>query len=97
MVIAMKRKDGRETHLLDYLTEQSGCEYLSDLRHHEKVPWAQLAVLVENLPAEAAERKEWNDALVYLFHAPLELSAELAREELLTRLRDQRKGGELNW
>lgn len=80
-------------NLLEYLAHQAGFCYLSDLHHLDKVEKARLAQIAERLPVEEADRKEWNAALVYLTGAPLELTAQSARDRLIALLAPQ-KGGE---
>lgn len=69
--------------LLDYLAHQVGSAYLSDL---PRMSGARLARELEQIPAEAASLRDWNDALEYLAQAPPEATPQAARGRLLERL-----------
>lgn len=49
--------------LLDALSIQADCTYLSDLHHLNDWPRARLVRALEQTPSDAAELREWNDAL----------------------------------
>ena len=69
--------------LLEFLQYRAGCACLSDLKYIEGWQGARLARILEEVPAEAADLRTWNDALDYLAQAPPEQTAEAARERLI--------------
>lgn len=52
--------------LLDLMSIQMGCDYLSDLRFLDHIQRAELAEKVRNLPARDTDLHDWNGALKYL-------------------------------
>lgn len=72
--------------LLEFLAYKAGCDYLSDLPR--VTGWRRIKTrrALEQIPPEAAELREWNDALNYLAQAPPEETAQAARERLLSAL-----------
>ena len=66
--------------LLDFLAHQVGSTYLSDL---PRMSGARLVRELEQIPAEAASLRDWNDALDYLTGAPPEDTAQAAKERLV--------------
>ncbi len=52
--------------LLDTMSIQMGCTYLSDLCFLSGFQYRKLAEILNSLPAEAFDLREWNDALHYL-------------------------------
>lgn len=85
------RKQERDTdHLLDYLAQQAGCIYLSNLRMPDGAYRDKLREAVDALEAGDATRREWNEALAYLYNAPAEMTAERARARLLALLQENR-------
>ena len=52
--------------LLDAMSIQMGCAYLSDLRFLNSEQQRRLAQALEKIPADSATLFEWNDALEYL-------------------------------
>ena len=72
--------------LLDLLTLQMECTYLSDLRLLSDGQRAQLARLLESLSAQDEDLRDWNDALCYLTDAPTAETAQAAKEELVRAL-----------
>ena len=52
--------------LLDMLSLQMGCTYLSDLRFLNAFQYRKLAEILAVLPAEDFDLREWKDALRYL-------------------------------
>lgn len=52
--------------LLDTLSIQIGCTYLSDLHFLDTLQHRQLAEVLEHIAAGDFELREWNDALNYL-------------------------------
>ena len=51
--------------LLDALSIQADCTYLSDLHHLNDWQRTRLVRALEQTPSDAAELREWNDALEY--------------------------------
>lgn len=72
--------------LLEFLQYQAGCVYLSDLRYISCWQRARLARVLEEIPAEAAGLRTWNDALDYLAQTGPEQTAEDARARLIAAL-----------
>lgn len=72
--------------LLDALSGQAGCTYLSDL--HSLNDWQRLRLArgLERIPADAAGLQEWNDALEYLSGDPPQETAQAAREQMIHAL-----------
>lgn len=85
----MKKQENRFDHLLDYLARQSGCMYLSNLRYPTGAVREKLEAVVAGFPVQEAALREWNAALEYLYEAPMEMTAERAKTQLLKLL--QRK------
>ena len=52
--------------LLDFLSEQAECQYLSDLHALTDLQKAKLAIVVQSLGAAGANLFEWNDAAAYI-------------------------------
>jgi len=69
--------------LLDAMSVQMHCEYLSDLHDLDNEQRALLAQKVKQLSPEAMGLHDWNDALEYLAHAPPERTAKAAKERLV--------------
>lgn len=82
----MCRNNALTLPLLEYLSYQAGCAYLSDLRYISGWRRARLARVLEEIPAEAADLRTWNDALDYLAQAGPERTAEDARARLIAAL-----------
>lgn len=77
--------------LLDLLSIQMECRYLSDLRFLPSKQRRRLAQKLEQLTPREEDVREWNDALVYLTGAPPQNTAQAAKEQLvqlLLQLRD---------
>lgn len=72
--------------LLDALTLQADCDYLSDLKHLNDWQKIRLARELAKVPTDAAALKEWNDALEYLTGAQPCANAEQARAALIAGL-----------
>lgn len=72
--------------LLDYLSFQMKCEYLSELRFLSRPGRLQLAKIINQLPLEEHSLAEWNEALCYLAEYPPEKTAQIARDRLLQAL-----------
>lgn len=69
--------------LLDMLSIQARCPCLSDLKYLDDWQRVRLARELEKFPADAADLKDWNDALAYLSRYPPQETAEAARERLI--------------
>ena len=82
----MGRNNALTLPLLEYLSYQAGCAYLSDLRYISGWRRARLARVLEEIPAETADLRTWNDALDYLAQAGPEQTAETARARLIAAL-----------
>lgn len=78
--------------LLEFLEYKAGCTYLSDLRHLDGWQRVRLARVLEEIPAEAADLRTWNDALDYLAQAGPEQTAETARARLIATLNQHEEG-----
>ena len=72
--------------LLEFLQYQAGCAYLSDLRYLGGWQRARLVRVLDEIPAEAADLRTWNDALEYLAGAQPEPTAEDARARLIAAM-----------
>ena len=72
--------------LLEFLQYKAGCTYLSDLKSISGWQRTRLARVLEQIPADAADLRTWNDALNYLAQAPPATFAETARERLIAAL-----------
>ena len=89
------RKQERDTdHLLDYLAQQVGCIYLSNLRMPDSACRDGLRAAVGALDAGDATRREWNEALAYLYNAPAEMTADRSRARLLALPQENRQAKE---
>ena len=75
-----------EQSLLDLLSIQMKCEYLSDLRFLSPEQRQYLAHKLECLTPREEDIREWNDALTYLTDAPPETTAQAAKERLVALL-----------
>lgn len=82
----MGRNNALTLPLLEYLSHRAGCAYLSDLKYIDSWQKARLARVLEEIPAEAADLRTWNDALDYLAQAGPERTAEDARARLIAAL-----------
>ena len=82
----MGRNNALTLPLLEYLSYQAGCAYLSDLRYISGWQKARLVRVLDEIPAEAADLRTWNDALDYLAQAGPEQTAETARARLIAAL-----------
>ena len=69
--------------LLDLLSIQMGCMYLSDLRFLSPEQRRYLARRLELLIPRQEDIREWNDALDYLTGAPPEHTARAAKDRLV--------------
>ena len=72
--------------LLELLSVQMGCRYLSDLRFLSPEQRCRLAQKLTALPAREDKVRDWNAALTYLSGAPPEKTARAAKEHLLRSL-----------
>ena len=75
-----------KTDLLEALSIQADCAYLSDLKHLVGLRRARLVRALERVPPDAAELREWNDALEYLTGTQPCADAEQARAALIAGL-----------
>lgn len=72
--------------LLDLMSIQMGCMYLSDLRFLSQEQRQYLAHKLDRLTPRNEDVRDWNDALGYLTHAPPEDTARSAKERLVQLL-----------
>ena len=72
-----------EQSLLDLLSIQMGCMYLSDLRFLSLERRRYLAQRLDRLTPRETDIREWNDALDYLTGAPPEDTAQAAKDRLV--------------
>lgn len=72
--------------LLDLMSIQMGCMYLSDLRFLSPKQRRYLAQKLERLTPREEDMREWNDALEYLTGARPEQTAWAAQQRLITLL-----------
>lgn len=63
-----KTKFEQATPLLEYLASATGCNYISDLLRLRSYEYC--AECIKDIPAEAYEVKEWNEAITYLTREP---------------------------
>lgn len=75
-----------EQALLDWMSGQMGCTYLSDLRYLSLGKRRQLAGKLESLALREEDLRDWNDALVYLTGASPETTAQNAKKQLVLLL-----------
>ena len=73
-------------HLLEFLSIQTRCLYLSDLRSLSPSQRKGLLLKIESIEPKDEDIREWNEALEYLAGAPPENTAELARKRLMEYL-----------
>lgn len=69
--------------LLDLISAQMGCRYLSDLHYLSQKQRRSLAQKLGTLPAREDKLQDWNAALAYLSGAPPEKTAQAAKEQLV--------------
>lgn len=72
-----------EQSLLDLLSIQMGCMYLSDLRFLSLEQRRYLAQRLDRLTPRQEDIREWNDALDYLTGEPPEDTAQAAKDRLV--------------
>ena len=72
-----------EQSLLDVLSIQMGCMYLSDLRFLSPEQRRYLAQRLDRLTPRQEDIREWNDALDYLTGEPPEDTAQAAKDRLV--------------
>lgn len=82
-----------EQSLLDLMSIQMGCMYLSDLRFLSQEQRRYLAQKLDRLTPREEDVREWNDALAYLADGPPETSAQAAKERLISLLSQPCKAG----
>lgn len=81
--------------LLDVMSIQMRCDYLSDLRFLNGGQRTLLAQKLERLTAAEEDLHDWNDALEYLAQAPPEQTAQAAKERLIALLFQHRSVGRI--
>lgn len=72
--------------LLELLSIQMGCTYLSDLRFLSPKQRRQLARKLKRLTPRESDTREWNDVLTYLTGAQPATTALAAKERLIMLL-----------
>lgn len=72
--------------LLDLMSIQMGCMYLSDLRFLSQEQRQYLAHKLDRLTPRNEDVRDWNDALNYLTGAPPMDTAQAAKERLVQLL-----------
>lgn len=72
--------------LLELLSIQMGCMYLSDLRFLSLEQRQYLAQKLNQLTPREEDIGDWNDALTYLTGASREETAQAAKEQLVKLL-----------
>ena len=72
-----------EQSLLDLLSIQMGCMYLSDLRFLSPEQRRYLAQRLDRLTPRQEDIREWNDTLDYLTGAPPEDTARATKDRLV--------------
>ena len=72
--------------LLELLSIQMGCEYLSDLRYLTITQRNYLAQKLKLLSPRQEDLRDWNEALTYLTGAPEEKTALAAKARLIELL-----------
>lgn len=75
-----------EQSLLEYLSVQMGCIYLSDLHFLSEGKRRILAQWLEQLEAREQDIREWNDALEYLTGLLPKQTSREAKSSLLVAL-----------
>lgn len=78
-----------EGSLLDLISVQMGCMYLSDLRFLSQTQRGSLAKKLEPLRPRQEDLREWNDALAYLTGTPAEKTAQAAKARLIALLQGE--------
>ena len=78
--------------LLDLISAQMGCSYLSDLHFLSVGQRRLLAQRLDRLIPRKEDVWEWNDALMYLTGAPPERTARAAQRRLVDLLSAPGKG-----
>ncbi|MGO5022293.1 hypothetical protein ACTQ4E_04245 [Lawsonibacter sp. LCP25S3_G6] len=88
-----------EQSLLDLLSIQMKCEYLSDLHFLSSEQYRYLAQRLGRLTPREEDMGEWNDVLTYLTDSPPAATATAAREQLVKILsgRSMKNSKNLNW
>ena len=74
--------------LLDLLSIQMGCMYLSDLRFLSEEQRRHLAQKLGRFTPREQDVRDWNDALTYLTNEPPQETAQAARERLIKWLEE---------
>lgn len=76
-----------EQSLLDLLTIQMRCTYLSDLQFLLPAQRYYLSQVLERLTPREEDLRDWNDTLEYLTGMPPEKTAVEAKQKLIEQLR----------
>ena len=72
-----------ERSLLELLSLEMGCMYLSDIRYLPPERREYLAEKLKEFPAQERDAREWNEALEYLAGVPAEKTARAAKWRLM--------------
>ncbi len=75
--------------LVEYISYKVGCTYISDLPRLDVLGRMKAAHVLDDVPTEVYQLKEWNDALQYIVQGSAELTAEEARAALMRKLCDR--------
>ena len=86
----METSQPRDFSLLEFLSAQAGCDYLSDLHFLQEGQRRHLAEAIEKTSSQAFSLRCWNDALFYLTGKVPEATQEAARSSLLAYLAPSR-------
>lgn len=78
--------------LVDFLANEIGCMYVSDLTHLNEAQQQRLVAVLRRLPSESASERDWDDALCYIEKLPPQSSAEQDRKCLISALLRERRG-----
>ena len=74
---------GQAVTLIDYLTRETGCEYVSELHYLDPARKAKAVEALMKLTAETYPLEKWNDALSYVAELPAQETAEAARAQMI--------------
>lgn len=77
--------------LLDFLSSQLNCQYLSDLKFLKKDKIKMVYKILENISEEDFSLFDWNDALEYLAEENPEQEKNKAKEKLIFVLKNKYK------
>ena len=82
-----------ERSLLDLMSIEMGCMYLSDLRFLPLEQRRYLAQKLDGLTPREEDIRDWNDMLGYLTNAPPESTTQAAKARLVSLLSQPCKAG----